>query len=146
MSKKVINKKQFEKWIHALRSGEYKQDTSCLEGGLGFCCLGVACKVLIPEKKQTLRASYIEGKSYLAGSMPEDQASAPAWLKKIDKNFSEVMRKNPFTLNDSIQTSYLTALNDRYRLSFDEIADVLELMVIHNAFGKHFKLTGAKRG
>lgn len=31
-----------EKWIAALRSGEYKQDKGALQTNNGYCCLGVA--------------------------------------------------------------------------------------------------------
>ena len=34
-----------EKWLSALRSGEYTQAREALWVGNGYCCLGVACKV-----------------------------------------------------------------------------------------------------
>jgi len=34
-----------EKWVAALRSGEYKQSTKNLYNDAGYCCLGVACKI-----------------------------------------------------------------------------------------------------
>ena len=39
-----------ERWIKALRSGDYQQGTGRLKGhGERFCCLGVACQLLIDE-------------------------------------------------------------------------------------------------
>ena len=38
-----------DKWVAALRSGEYKQATGALYTGNGYCCLGVLCKVLGEE-------------------------------------------------------------------------------------------------
>ena len=42
-----------QKWVDALRSGEYTQGRSCLrktvEGVSTFCCLGVACDVYAQE-------------------------------------------------------------------------------------------------
>lgn len=37
-----------EKWVRALRSGEYKQDSKrgLLKSRTGYCCLGVACKMV----------------------------------------------------------------------------------------------------
>ena len=32
-----------EKWLKALRSGEYKQTKQCLKDEVGYCCLGVLC-------------------------------------------------------------------------------------------------------
>lgn len=33
------------KWVAALRSGKYKQAQEVLQGGGGFCCLGVLCEI-----------------------------------------------------------------------------------------------------
>ena len=43
-----------QKWVHALRSGKYKQGESYLarrdeDGQTCFCCLGVACALAIEE-------------------------------------------------------------------------------------------------
>jgi hypothetical protein len=34
-----------EKWVAALRSGEYKQCKDQLKDGGGYCCLGVLCEI-----------------------------------------------------------------------------------------------------
>lgn len=44
-----MNKEVKEKWIAALRSGNYKQCKGMLRSSDGFCCLGVLCDVLYPE-------------------------------------------------------------------------------------------------
>jgi len=53
-----------EKWVAALRSGKYKQDTEKgkLETVDGkFCCLGVACKVAgVGNKNNVLSQAWIE--------------------------------------------------------------------------------------
>ena len=38
-----------EKWVAALRSGNYLQTKGKLRGKRGFCCLGVACDVYSKE-------------------------------------------------------------------------------------------------
>ena len=38
-----------EKWVAALRSGDYKRVNGCLKGGRGFCCLGVLCDIHAKE-------------------------------------------------------------------------------------------------
>jgi len=50
MSESLMNQELKTKWVNALRSGEYKQTTGCLErkrGGkpIGNCCLGVLCHI-----------------------------------------------------------------------------------------------------
>jgi hypothetical protein len=40
-----------EKWVTALRSGDYKQTASVLRDGKGFCCLGVLCDLYLQENE-----------------------------------------------------------------------------------------------
>lgn len=45
-----MNSQVKEKWIAALRSGEYEQDDGKLRTYNGFCCLGVLCDLYSKEK------------------------------------------------------------------------------------------------
>lgn len=43
-----------QRWVDALRSGDYKQakgvlKTETLEGDTAYCCLGVACELALPD-------------------------------------------------------------------------------------------------
>jgi hypothetical protein len=107
-----INIEQLKLWIAALRSGNYPQGESALQDEDGYCCLGVACKVLIPVDKQELDDGYLDG------GYPISQPSAPQWLKDINADFGNKTGKN------------LAGLNDIDGLSFDEIADLLEMVYI----------------
>lgn len=108
---KEIDKAQFDKWIKALRSGEYKQTIQALQDKNGYCCLGVACKILIktPDMHE----------DSLIGDFPYQQKHAPEWLKCINSNFEFKTGIN------------LTDLNDIEHFTFDEIADLLEAVYIH---------------
>lgn len=44
-----MNSQVKEKWIAALRSGEYEQGKNKLRGSEGFCCLGVLCDLYSQE-------------------------------------------------------------------------------------------------
>jgi hypothetical protein len=108
-----INIKKLKTWITALRSGNYNQGKGRLQSEYGYCCLGVACSVLIPEDKQEFNSA-----DFLHGRMPDNQPNAPQWLKDIDNDFG-------------IKTDRtLAELNDNDGLSFNEIADVLEMVYI----------------
>lgn len=37
------------KWVKALRSGKYEQTTGSLNNSSGYCCLGVACRIVHPR-------------------------------------------------------------------------------------------------
>lgn len=106
--------RQLKKWIAALDSGEYEQTKGCLEDRKGYCCLGVACKVLIPKNKQNLIMD-----TYLNGSMPDDQDHAPEWLKEISNDFRDKTG------------NLLDVLNDDKGYTFTEIATLLELVYVH---------------
>lgn len=112
-----VNKKQLKKWIKALDSGEYEQGYGSLNPKDNtYCCLGVACKVLIPKKKQILNHN---GK--LSGNYPNQQKGALRWLKSIDVDFFNKMGNR------------LSFLNDKEGFKFGEIATLLELVYIHKA-------------
>lgn len=108
--------KQFKKWINALRSGKYKQGKGLLQKEKNYCCLGVACKVLIPKDELLVDFS-----GFIRGSLPYQQRNAPEWLKDINDDFKEKAYRT------------LTSLNDKHDHSFDEIADLLEIVYIHKA-------------
>lgn len=139
-----INKKEFKTWMQALRSGEFNQTSGVLQYGDNFCCLGVACKVLVPENKKLFKE-----KGELSGLLPAHQTSSPLWLKSISEDFRDRQKKVYLALeepNEQIGTSLwhiseketlirssraITWMNDSLGLSFDEIADVLELVYVH---------------
>lgn len=110
-----VNIRQLKKWIAALDSGKYKQGYCLLQMyDNKYCCLGVACKVLIPAYKQDVELDGI-----LKYTTPKDQKYAPDWLKNISDDFNRKTGK------------HLTYLNDHEDFSFAEIATLLELVYIH---------------
>lgn len=103
--KKFRLPKEFaEKWLAALRSGEYKQGKSLLcqtaHGATTYCCLGVAGAVC------GYKDDMLYGKITILGdelpSVPQDLSSAPE-LRNL-----------------------LIGFNDRDGKSFEEIADWIE--------------------
>jgi len=108
-----VSKKNIRRWANALRSGKYKQTKWKLQTSEGFCCLGVACRLFAPK--------YRKFEGVLAGSTPIKANGAPRWVININDD-----------VQDKLEHS-LTYLNDHEALSFDEIADVLELIYIHKA-------------
>jgi predicted transcriptional regulator len=104
-----------QKWIDALRSGKHKQTrgelsaVSSEDGSFAFCCLGVACDVQDDSRWSEPKAMY--GGSYRTyggaiGQPPNDQC---VYYGLTDKGVQNLIR-----------------LNDALKLSFSQIADVLE--------------------
>jgi hypothetical protein len=90
----------------------------------GFCCLGVACMVFIPENIAKTRPRFGDdsGREFLVGDMPDSQPHAPKWVNDIDMDF-ELRTGTPLSsLNDGSL--------DHAALTFDEIADVLEAVYL----------------
>jgi hypothetical protein len=111
-----INKRQLKKWIAALDSGQYSQSGGVLHNHLGYCCLGVGCRVLIPD--ELLR--FTSGSTrFIAGALPDSQPNAPEWLNGINDDFRDKTGRT------------LSPLNDSGGFSFSELATLLELVYIH---------------
>lgn len=117
MDRIIPTKKEAQKWANALRSGKYEQGRSQLQDGDSFCCLGVACIVFIPKDKLLLHKSI----NSLVGGYPMEQPNAPLWLKNINSDLGKVLG------------SEFASLNDSYYYTFDEIADIIELVYVHKA-------------
>lgn len=96
-----------KKWVAALKSGEYKQDTGQLCSDNGYCCLGVLCDIYDKEDDQPIDW---EGGDYY---LPQDLQDIIG-LKDED---------GKVILED--ETTSLVELNDEYR-SFEFIAEVIE--------------------
>lgn len=117
MSKTKINKKDIQKWIDALRSGKYRQTIGGLQDEDGYCCLGVACKVFVPDVLLEKTRN-----NFISGLFPAAQPHAPAWLKDINDDFLNKTGESLSVLNDGTGPSL--------RLTFDEIADLLQAVYI----------------
>lgn len=113
---RMITKKEAQKWADALRSGKFKQTTGCLQDSNGYCCLGVACEIFIPENKKQK-----DERGELCGAFPDGQRAAPRWLKDISSD-----------LDIRLGTGF-SALNDVKEFTFDMIADIIELVYVHKA-------------
>ena len=105
-----------EKWVEALRSGDYEQTTERLEGPvldddgeatsrIGHCCLGVLCRVIEPE-----------------GSISQFRAKPGEGYPPQEILNEETLAMVGISLEDQYR---LTNLNDD-GVSFEEIADLLE--------------------
>ena len=111
-----MNKEWKEKWIAALRSGEYVQGKKVLRNGKDeFCCLGVLCDLFVKEGKleepvQTMSGHTYEGAIVI---LPESVALT-AGLSSCEGFYESRRRsRNLMYDNDSGKT-------------FLEIADIIE--------------------
>jgi hypothetical protein len=106
-----------QKWIEALRSGEFKQGTLALRSADNhYCCLGVLCELAarqgVVETKLTPNAHWYLYGEEIAGLTDEVRA----WAGIEDDN--------PLVAIPGYVT--LTHLNDSKGYSFDTIAAIIE--------------------
>lgn len=120
-------KTEIETWVTTLRSGKFNQSTACLQNSAGYCCLGVACELFIAANKKVTKSD-----GFLSGGYPISQPDSPKWLHYINNNFEQITGTALAHLNDL----GIKFEEKHEKLSFDEIADLLELVYIHNAFGE----------
>ncbi len=112
------------KWVAALRSGEYKQTKKHLTDDMGHCCLGVACELYIKDGGALIKtpdgrpggivAYGTPGHTTNTARLPD---SVMKWLGlKSDTGIAE---------DPGLPNIQLSSLND-HGSSFREIADVIE--------------------
>ena len=112
-----MNQQIKEKWLNALRSGEYSQSRGCLRTTEGFCCLGVLCDLYSKET----------GTEWEEFKKDEALSSYSSFLEEIGTLPKEVMEwsglKNPNPYFENMGS--LAVLNDS-GTEFPKIADVIE--------------------
>lgn len=105
-----------KRWIAALRSGEYKQTSSCLRKGDCFCAIGVLCNIV--DKGYWKEASDIMiGEYYQFGGFSISNTGPYATI--VDR-LGGGESVHEYVLDK------VTTMNDKEGKSFNEIADWLE--------------------
>ena len=121
-----------QKWVDALRSGEYKQTRESLRNDEGnepkFCCLGVACDLYAKETNVDGWQKIETGVNTLYKFVSEESSSEAAlprpvaeWLglNSVEGEFDPELA--------GLRVCTLIALNDdRDRYDFKKIADIIE--------------------
>lgn len=114
-----MNKVIRQKWIDALRSGEYKQGKGRLRNSENeFCCLGVLCDLAAKEGVVKEVAGFDE--FYYDGGSLTPPPSVKEWaesdLECLDIDYTMGVEGHYTELND-----------DEHGLTFDQIADLIEV-------------------
>lgn len=98
----TLDRKNLRRWINALRSNEYNQGYGLLYDWVNdaYCCLGVFCKI---------------------NTNDFDDDFVVTWLTAA--------QQQPMGVYDLNLQKFFSALNDNYKLSFGQIADVIETIL-----------------
>ena len=120
-----MNSQIKQKWIDALRSGEYTQAQSKLYSGDGFCCLGVLCDIYAKEvgdiawvKKDPSKTVDVDKWDYWYF---DDQSEV---LPECVSKWAELDENDPLVTKNFVLTT-LSSLNDK-RVEFKDLSKVIE--------------------
>lgn len=125
-----MKKEILERWIAALRSGEYKQGRQQLYNGDGYCCLGVLCELAV--KDGAIRA-YDKEKETLLPMFLKEWAGVDPLVEDISQS-SETFGLSLTVQPEGQHYQSLAALNDK-GASFEQIADWLEKYGVRDTSG-----------
>lgn len=117
---KAQQKKNRQKWIDALRSGKYKQGRGTLKDGDSFCCLGVLCDVYAKTRRYNGWDSHgtFFDKSFANNSDVDLITPVMDWVGMTNSGGTYYTKKG--------KGNSLMGLNDESKLSFKQIANVIE--------------------
>lgn len=117
------------RWVEALRSGQYEQTEGLLANDNGFCCLGVLCEiavqdgVVVKEVKDQWEGDPNDNHVVTYGVGTE--YAMDAVLPSMVYEWAELESSNPAIMYQDVRHP-ISDLNDDYKLTFSEIADVIE--------------------
>jgi hypothetical protein len=111
-----------QKWVKALRSGEYKQGKGHLRNSDNtFCCLGVLCDLYI---KETGNGQWVGGMGYYQ-FLPPEGGLKYALLPEVVQKWAGLDSIDPCVKPPDERPRALSSLND-LGASFKKIADLIE--------------------
>ncbi len=110
-----MNEEIKKEWVDALRSDKYEQSTCRLRKEDSFCCLGVLCDLV---KDRVGLEWKRESFGYFIG---DDDLVLPTKVK----DFAGLGSTNPSVLWEG-RMYMMGHLNDNERLTFKQIADIIE--------------------
>ncbi len=118
-------------WLEALRSGEYKQAQGTLRREDSYCCLGVLCDVYRKSginndanwrrNESTLTYNFTAG---LTGGVAFVPPTPVIDWAEMNYDDPDVDYQDP--VSGFPRTIALTSCNDDLKLSFNQIADLIE--------------------
>jgi len=113
------------KWITALRSGEYKQTGGRLRKGDCYCCLGVLTDLYDKDIQNDHHEWYEEDGRYIYSS---DGGTVEATLPESVMKWADLIECNPTVLEERMgqPVTSLAYLNDKEELDFNQLADIIE--------------------
>ena len=108
-----------KKWLKELESGKYKQTRNYLHNSKGFCCLGIACEIVLGMKPKTKDGfgSFVFGAQNLNTELPPTAIRKMKFRSSKGKTKDDDYKKDLASLNDGLDLEK--------KKSFKEIAAIV---------------------
>ncbi len=115
-----MNKEIKDKWLEALRSGDYQKTKHALKQDDKFCCLGVLCDLY---RKETGDGEWIKDGNFYRFKVANkiDDGTLPLKVRK----WAELGESNPSIIGVSTNLA-LSQHNDWTDRTFNDIAELIE--------------------
>lgn len=113
-----MNSQIKQKWIDALKSGEYQQTSEFLRTEQGYCCLGVLCDLYVKEKNND-KVQWKQFNDYY-DILLEDSV-----LPNEVKEWAGLFDTDVFYTDEDGERVYLAHLNDSGS-DFELLAQIIE--------------------
>ena len=119
-----------DRWVNALRSGDYKQGTQCLLSESGsYCCLGVLCDLYMKETKEEVEWETTED-SYGDKMKVASFLGYTTILPETIREWAGLNEQSPSVTYVDMDGEggyfMLSNLNDEHDASFDQLAELIE--------------------
>lgn len=133
-----MNRDVMQKWVAALRSGDYTQGTGALRtthhrGGAFYCCLGVLCELHRQEHSDDEYFGQAWQKGSAAGGCSIDSYGGEVGLPPLPvlrwaglHKSSPVVPAAGVNEDDEPEGVDIASLNDDYEWTFGSLADAIE--------------------
>lgn len=112
-----MNSEIKQKWINALRSGEYTQTLGNLKDGRGYCCLGVLCDIY----SQEMNVPWEKNPDYGYYYMHDEEEILPHQVRE----WAGLPNSCPEVIDENDVNQLLVTLNDN-GMDFVPISDLIE--------------------
>lgn len=128
-----------QRWVEALRSGQYTQTTGCLKGENGHCCLGVLSELysqdnpaakFVPKQDGMMYNFEVDVRTtefmddYYAGFAYGENPDDSQYILTEDGDIPWAVAK--WADLASAESDHLINMNDSEKRTFAEIADFIE--------------------
>ncbi len=123
-----MKKEIADKWIAALRSGDYVQTLGGLKTEDGFCCLGVLCDIHAKETENEWATKKMDAHFTETFSYKHNSTDLPVEVQEWAgiKTSGGELPKSYIDNEDEEDSVSLIDLNDNRHLNFSQIAEVIE--------------------